>query len=226
MPAPAKRKRYRKSYPGEAQGITEEMRFVAMKLRKEKEAGSGGGESDDDWETWQPTMEGYLKYLVDSRVVFDTMEQIVDRSDDVSYAYFRKTGLERGQGLSKDLEHFSQLGFSIPEPGSPGTTYAAYLKEIAGKSMPSFLSHFYNIYFAHISGGQAIGKQVSDKLLDGRVLEFYKWPGDDPWGSLKNVRAALNKFGEHWTRAVRNQCLNETAKCFRMSEQIVRLLIS
>lgn len=39
-----------------------------------------GGEGD----TWQPSMEGFLKYLVDSKLVFSTIERIVDESEDVS----------------------------------------------------------------------------------------------------------------------------------------------
>lgn len=99
-----KRRRYRKQYPGEIKGITEEMRFVAMKFRNSK--GQKKSESDDDEvkdngcesvssdeddigdgggeETWQPSMEGFLKYLVDSKLVFSTIERIVDESSDVS----------------------------------------------------------------------------------------------------------------------------------------------
>lgn len=96
-----KRRRYRKQYPGEKKGITEEMRFVAMKFRNSK--GKKKSESDDEMkdngyesvssdeddggggeETWQPSMEGFLKYLVDSKLVFSTIERIVDESSDVS----------------------------------------------------------------------------------------------------------------------------------------------
>lgn len=76
-------------------------------------------------------------------------------------AYFRKTGLERSEGLSKDLEYFRQKGIVIPEPRNPGLTYTKYLEELAEKSAPLFLCHFYNIYFSHIAGGQVIGKQVT-----------------------------------------------------------------
>ena len=40
---------------------------------------------------------------------------------------------------------------------------------------PAFVCHFYNQYFAHTAGGLMIGKKMSDALLDGRTLEFYKW---------------------------------------------------
>lgn len=109
-PVLKRRKRYRKEYPGESKGITEELRFVAMRLRNvngqklsgdavhsssedEAEEKDGGNlvlsdndndESGDGVESWQPSLEGFLKYLVDSKLVFSTVEQIVDESSDVA----------------------------------------------------------------------------------------------------------------------------------------------
>lgn len=48
----------------------------------------------------------------------------------------------------------------VPEPSNPGITYVKYLEELGEKSPSLFLSHFYNIYFAHITGGQVIAKKV------------------------------------------------------------------
>ncbi|RWR92523.1 putative inactive heme oxygenase 2, chloroplastic [Cinnamomum micranthum f. kanehirae] len=254
-----KRKRYRKQYPGESKGIVEEMRFVGMKLRNNynKKGGQGGAEmsedeeaapsssgnddddDDDDDATWQPTTEGFVKYLVDSKLVFETLDRIIDESNHVAYSYFRKTGLERSQGLSKDLEWFSQQNIVIPPPSTPGISYAEYLDKLANQCAPAFLGHFYNIYFAHITGGEVIGKQlllscfldfasahywVSDKLLDGRELEFYKWEGDVS-EMLKDVRVKLNKLAEHWTREQKSRCLKAAAKSFRFSGQLIRLII-
>lgn len=75
----SKRKRYRKTCPGEAEGIAQEMRFVAMRLRN-----SQSSTDDDGGDLWQPSLDGFLKYLVDSKLVFDTVERIVDESADVS----------------------------------------------------------------------------------------------------------------------------------------------
>jgi len=72
----------------------------------------------------------------------------------------RKTGLERSEGLLKDLEWLEEQGNEIPNPSSPGITYAKYLEELAETSAPLFLSHFYNIYFSHIAAGHLIGKKV------------------------------------------------------------------
>lgn len=59
-----------------------------MKLRnpnntnnKSQDTTAHGGPDSD---TWQPSMEGFINYLVDSKLVFDTVERIVDESDDVS----------------------------------------------------------------------------------------------------------------------------------------------
>ncbi|XP_012071692.1 probable inactive heme oxygenase 2, chloroplastic [Jatropha curcas] len=250
-PVIKKRKRYRKPYPGEKKGITEEMRFVAMRLRNLKgkythKSASSDDEDDNesrnsqnnnneldekeeegalDGETWVASMEGFVKYLVDSKLVFDTIERIVDKSDDVSYTYFRRTGLERSQGIAKDLEWFSQQDIAIPEPSAPGVSYAKYLNELAEKSAPLFLCHFYNIYFSHIAGGQVIARQVSEKILKGRELEFYRWDGDVQ-ELLKGTRENLNMLGEHWSRDVKNKCLKEATKSFRYLGQIVRLIIS
>lgn len=238
-PVMKKRKRYRKPYPGENKGITEEMRFVAMKLRnikgkhthktvnsddgdnddssqysendsvseKEEEEEEGNDDSDSDSDIWIPSMEGFVKYLVDSKLVFDTLERIVDKSDDVSCkffflwpnflenptkllweilkvyllrfvfsiadAYFRKTGLERSEGLAKDLEWFSQRNIEIPEPSTPGTSYVKYLEELAEDNAPLFLSHFYNIYFSHIAGGQVISRKVCICLYNNFYIQAY-----------------------------------------------------
>ncbi|KAL1817789.1 hypothetical protein DCAR_0522267 [Daucus carota subsp. sativus] len=244
LPPPVlkKRRRYRKLYPGEKEGITEEMRFVAMKLREsakakprvrtypgisevedksESESEGSGGEGE---ETWQPTVEGFVKYLVDSKLVFDFVERIVDESSHVSYAYFRKTGLERSVALSKDLEWFSQQDIVIPEASNPGVAYVKYLEELAETSPPLFLCHFYNIYFSHIAGGQVIGKQVSEKILESKQLEFYNWEGESE-ELLRGVREKLNMLGEHWSRDEKNKCLREATKAFRYLGQIIRLII-
>ncbi|KAF9599876.1 hypothetical protein IFM89_001822 [Coptis chinensis] len=165
-PLMKKMKRYRKLYPGESQGIVEEMRFVTMKLCSEKVSNAQGSEEEiesslENSETWEPKIEGFINYLVDR-----------------------------------------------------------YLVELAGKSAPMFLCHFYNIYFAHISGGQVIAKQVSKKLLEGRELEFCRWERD-ALELLKDVRDKLNNVGEHWPQDDKNKCLREATKAFRFLGQII-----
>lgn len=69
------------------------MRFVAMRLRNVngKKLDLSGDKTEQEEEedevkeeTWKPSKEGFLKYLVDSKLVFDTIERIVDESENVS----------------------------------------------------------------------------------------------------------------------------------------------
>lgn len=77
--------------------------------------------------------------------------------------YFRRTGLERSDCISRDIEWLKEQGNEIPEPSNPGVTYKEYLEELAERSPPLFLCHFYNIYFSHIAGGQVIARKVMSR---------------------------------------------------------------
>ncbi|XP_059431712.1 heme oxygenase 1, chloroplastic [Corylus avellana] len=219
----------RKRYPGESKGFVEEMRFVAMKLHTKDQAKEGEKEVKEPEERpvakWAPTIDGYLRFLVDSKLVYDTLEGIVQEAAFPSYAEFRNTGLERSEKLAKDLEWFKEQGHTIPEPSSPGVNYAEYLKELSEKDPQAFLCHFYNVYFAHTAGGRMIGKKVAEKILNKKELEFYKWDSDLS-KLLQNVREKLNKVAEGWTREEKNHCLEETEKSFKHSGEILRLILS
>ncbi|KAG5020153.1 hypothetical protein JHK87_016008 [Glycine soja] len=219
---------------GESKGFVEEMRFVAMRLHTRDQAREGEKEVKQPEEKavtkWNPSVEGYLKFLVDSKLVYDTLEKIVHEaphpfSNIGCDAEFRNTGLERSASLVEDLDWFKEQGYTIPEPSSPGLTYAQYLKELSVKDPQAFICHFYNIYFAHSAGGRMIGKKVAEKLLNNKALEFYKWDGDLPQ-LLQNVRDKLNKVAEPWTREEKDHCLEETEKSFKLSGEILRLILS
>ncbi|XVF76657.1 hypothetical protein PTKIN_Ptkin13bG0284200 [Pterospermum kingtungense] len=74
----------RKRYTGEAKGFVEEMRFVAMKLHTKDQAKEGEKEVKEPEEQavrkWEPSVEGYLKFLVDSKLVYDTLEGLIDKA--------------------------------------------------------------------------------------------------------------------------------------------------
>ncbi|KAL0013774.1 hypothetical protein SO802_000843 [Lithocarpus litseifolius] len=219
----------KKRYPGESKGFVEEMRFVAMKLHTKEQAKEGEKEVKEPEERtvakWDPTVDGYLRFLVDSKLVYDTLEGIVDKAAFPSYAEFRNTGLERSEKLAKDLEWFKEQGYAIPEPSSPGVTYSQYLKELSEKDPQAFICHFYNVYFAHSAGGRMIGRKVAEQILNNKELEFYKWDGDLSQ-LLQNVREKLNKVAEGWTREEKNHCLDETEKSFKHSGEILRQILS
>jgi len=139
----------------------------------------------------------------------------------VSDAEFWNTGLERSEALKKDLEWFKEQGHTIPEPSPPGTTYASLLEELSEKDPQAFICHFYNVYFAHTAGGRMIGKKVSEKILNKKELEFYKWEGNLSQ-LLQDVRNKLNQVASSWSREEKDHCLEETEKSFSYSGALLR----
>lgn len=221
--AGAEEERSKKRYTG---GFVDEMRSVAMKLHSKDQSKEGEKETQGKpWPKWEPTIDGYLKFLVDSKLVYDTLDKILDQADFPEYAEFRNTGLERSGNLAKDLKWFKEEGHSVPEPLSPGTNYSLYIEELSKKDPQAFICHFYNTYFAHTAGGRMIGKKVASKILNGKELEFYKWDGDLPQ-LLQNVREKLNRVAENWTREEKNHCLEETEKSFKFNGDILRLILA
>lgn len=70
-----------KRYPGEAKGFVEEMRFVAMKLHTRDQSKEGEKEPEGQpMAKWEPSVEGYLRFLVDSKLVYDTLEKIMEKA--------------------------------------------------------------------------------------------------------------------------------------------------
>lgn len=189
--------------------------------------------------------------------------------------------MERSAKLAEDLERFRERGYAIPEPGSPGVTYSRFLVGLSENDPQAFICHFYNVYFAHSSGGRMIGKmvktkqltsihsgwqlptslictnlQVAEKLLDKKELEFYNWDGDLRQ-LLQNVKDKLNQVSQvlifawclflfrllghklhvlngtildtnchqSWTREQKDRCLDETARSFKYSGDILHLIL-
>jgi heme oxygenase len=62
--------------------FVEEMRAVAMRLHTKDQAREGEKEADKYSVNLErePTVEGYVQFLVDSKLVFQTLEAIVDRA--------------------------------------------------------------------------------------------------------------------------------------------------
>jgi len=165
--------------------VNGEMRAAAMKLHTRDQAPKEGQQpAQKPVSAWQPGRADYLRFLVDSREVYRCMDDLVATTP--AYAPFRNSGLERVAALDADIAWFAAEGEPTPAVGKPGADYVEVLRGIETGS-PAFVCHFYNQYFAHTAGGLMIGKKMSDALLDGRTLEFYKW-GDAGDVNPKEVR--------------------------------------
>lgn len=174
--------------------VNGEMRAAAMKLHTRDQAPKEGQQpAQKPVSVWAPGRADYLRFLVDSREVYRCMDDLVATTP--AYAPFRNSGLERVAALDADIAWFAAEGEPTPAVGKPGADYVEVLRGIETGS-PAFVCHFYNQYFAHTAGGLMIGKKMSDALLDGRTLEFYKW-GDAGDVNPKEVCRAAPRRAAH-----------------------------
>ncbi|TVU08090.1 hypothetical protein EJB05_41475, partial [Eragrostis curvula] len=196
-----------------------EMRAEAMRLHSKDQSREGKVQAlEPPFATWEPTLEAYVQYLVDSKLVFDTLEAVVDRAAVPWYAELRNTGLERSEALKQE-------GHTIPEPSPAGITFASYLEELSENVPPAFVCHFYNAYFGHAAGGRNIGKMIAEKILNNKEMEFYRWDGYDVPQLLQDVRGKLNQVTSDWSREEKDRCLEEIEKSFVYSRTIRHCLI-
>lgn len=219
-----------KARPGEKKGFVEEMRFVAMKLHTKDQAPKEGGKeaAPQPFQKWQPTREGYLRFLVESKLVYDALEQIVQQASVPEYARFQSTGLERAGPVATDIDNLAaEYSLQKPEPAAdgPGNNYANFLKEVSQTEPQVFICHFYNTYFAHTAGGRMIGSKVSQMILDNKQLNFYKYDSDVK-ELLNKVRDDINEIAAEWTREQKDKCLDETEKAFSYSSSLLRFIAS
>jgi heme oxygenase (biliverdin-producing, ferredoxin) len=151
--------------------IQNELRGAAMRLHTREQAPREGEANSKQRPTYTPIHADYLSYLVDSQHVYKTMEEIVNTRSELTA--FRSTGLERVVPLETDIAFMmSEYNLERPVVGKPGRDYVGELQKI--ESIPEFMCHYYNFYFAHTAGGRMIGKQMSSLLLNKKTLEFYK----------------------------------------------------
>jgi heme oxygenase (biliverdin-producing, ferredoxin) len=173
---------------------------------------------------WTPTKAGYLRFLVESKAVYDAMESLMASGANPLFAGFVGTGLERGPGLAKDIAWFeAETGVTAEPASGAGAAYAAVLRQLAASDPPAFLCHWYNVYFAHSAGGRMIGTQVSKMLSLSRPLAFYEYEGEMS-DHLAAVREKINDVAEKWSREEKDHCLAETAKSFELSGKLLRLI--
>jgi len=197
--------------------ILEELRDVAMKLHTREQAPKEGQAAAPakPAEPFVPTQKDYLQFLVDSNAVYAVLEEIVNTQPGL--AVFRSCGIERTEGLEKDIAWMCQkFDLERPDVGMAGKTYVEELKNMArsDEDIPEFMCHYYNYYFAHLAGGRMIGKQMSKLLLDGETLEFYKW-GENVNELKARVKTQIEDLAKPWSREARDKCINATAGAFR-----------
>lgn len=159
------------STPATTSFIENELRGAAMRLHTRQQAPKEGEAPAKKMEPYTPTKADYLQFLIDSQHVYEALESVVNEKSELEA--FRNTGLERVVPLETDIAFMcNEYGLKRTEVGQPGKKYAEMIRGV--QSVPEFMCHYYNFYFAHTAGGRMIGKQMSALLLDKKTLEFYK----------------------------------------------------
>lgn len=197
--------------------ILEELRDVAMKLHTREQAPKEGQAkaAPKPAVPFVPTQMDYLQFLVDSHAVYVALEEIVNGNEKL--ALFRNSGLERTRELEKDIAWLcDKYDLERPEVGVAGERYAKELRSMVkgDEDIPEFMCHFYNYYFAHLAGGRMIGKRMSDLLLEGETLEFYRW-GENVNELKSKVKNQIEELAQEWSREERDNCIHATAGAFR-----------
>lgn len=185
-----------------------------MRLHTRAQAPREGQAPDKKMEPYVTTHDDYLAFLVDSQHVYQAFEDAVDTNEEL--AAFRNTGLERVAPLEKDIEFMmKEYGIDKPAVGKAGSEYAELIRKLGAEgSIPEFMCHYYNFYFAHTAGGRMIGKQMSALLLNKETLEFYKWEGD--LNEIKaRVKADIEATVAKWSQEEKGQCIDATAAAFK-----------
>lgn len=205
---------------GTPKTFLEELRAYAMALHTREQAPrEGKAPSQKPQQAWAPTKEGYLRFLIESKAVYEAFEDIMANDPNTTYRAFVNTGLERTAALEKDIAYMVKtwnLKADPPAPGGPGSAYAGFLRNLASRSPTAFLCHYYNFYFAHTAGGRMIGAQVSKMALDNWMGDFYKWDGEVSQ-LVEGVRGKINEVTDTWSREDKDSCLRETARTFKYS---------
>lgn len=175
---------------------------------------------------WTPTREGYLRFLAESRAVYDVLEKVMDDAKHPEYARFKNTGLERTAALEADIKWFEETyAMKAPpvNPDGPGAAYAKLITELADKDPQAFIAHYYNFYFAHTAGGRMIGSKISQMILDNKNLQFYEYNGDMN-ELLDGVRRSINEMAETWSPEQKEHCLDATESSFKYSGAIMQCI--
>eukprot|EP00981_Chlorochromonas_danica_P002725 scaffold537_cov180-Ochromonas_danica.AAC.30 len=203
--------------------VQDVMKPYAMKLHTRDQAREGELPAQTPFTAWQPTRQNYLQFLVDALVVYQAFEDIIQRYP--ALEAFRNTGLERSEPLQQDIAWLLQYDHTLVryEAGPLAKAYATFLYEKAEESIPKFICHYYNHYFAHSAGGRMIGKRIIDALLEGKALKFYEWKSDIKQ-LIDSTKHKIDELAVHWSEKERQDCLEETMACFHYGSDMLNAI--
>jgi hypothetical protein len=111
--------------------VNEDLRTYAMRFHTKDQAPKEGQQkAETPFTSWEPTRQNYVQFLVDSLLVYETLESLAQEIP--ALAPFKVTGLERAAALKEDLEWMKSFDptIVIPECGPNGIKYSAFLTQV------------------------------------------------------------------------------------------------
>ena len=96
--------------------VQDELRSYAMKLHTRDQAPKEGQQkAETPFTKWEPERKHYMQFLVDSLVVYETLENLVQITPEL--AAFKSTGLERSEAIKSDLKWMCEFDKTLTVPG-------------------------------------------------------------------------------------------------------------
>lgn len=114
--------------------VNQDLRTYAMRFHTKDQAPKEGKQKAEvPFTAWEPTRQNYVQFLVDSLLVYETLESLAQEIP--ALAPFKATGLERAAALKEDLEWMTKFDsqISIPASGPNGIKYSNFLRKVIYK---------------------------------------------------------------------------------------------
>ena len=111
--------------------VNQDLRTYAMRFHTKDQAPKEGKQKAEiPFTAWEPTRQNYVQFLVDSLLVYETLESLAQEIP--ALASFKSTGLERAAALKEDLEWMTKFDsqISIPTSGPNGIKYSSFLRKV------------------------------------------------------------------------------------------------
>ena len=111
--------------------MNEDLRTYAMRFHtKDQAPREGQQKAETPFTAWEPTRLNYVQFLVDSLLVYETLESLAHEIP--ALAPFTATGLERAAALKEDLDWMVKFDptMVVPECGPNGIKYSSFLKKV------------------------------------------------------------------------------------------------
>lgn len=154
--------------------------------------------------------------------IYEALESAaVAMADDPVAGVFVYPELTRLPAIIADLEFLCGPHWADRIAASPATAaYCTRLREVAFDRPAGFIAHHYTRYLGDLSGGQDIGRVVTDVYgLVDQGRRFYTFEGVQPKAFLARYRAQLDALS--WPPAEEDYFLSEVSRAYTLNTAVL-----